>query len=696
MEATTYTASDGDDDDLYVSQIGEKLTRKVLQRFHRVINGYGTAETVHISTCKILQSSYKEAAEDTDVRIVGRPQPSSTIYILNKRLSIVPIHISGNVYIGGSCLARGYLNLPQLTSEKYISSPFGDGRVYYTGDVGRWTKDGELLVVGRRDSQVKINGFRVELGEIESVASQLSEVDNAIAMYRNNRLYLYWIGILIDIDTIKTHLYKHLPAAMIPNHFVHMSEFPLNANGKVDKLSLPLVDKNNVSSAYSALGRMEACTEGEKKMLTIWKNLLRVDDLGLDGHFFEVGGDSLKLVLLLYQVQAAFDAPLRVSDIYTYDTVSSLATFINNISSSPPQHHSCSSSTSSSTILINSDQHACFVTYYQMYYLLWWFQYVATVRITVTKSRAVDLYDLCNVILKKFPLLKTRLRGYDSALLDLDVSDIYDIVLTELIERENTPIEDYDGTDHCSLINMNGNEELCRLFVSASDNSIILIMHHLLFDGYSVDSLFTFIDQYINDRSIAYEVEDYRSTNAYINRNVVQSYAADMEYWTQILSQRVVGTRTIAMTLPFESSKLHHLNPFQIIQLLNDTLPFPVLFYLETTSLRYSTMGLYSNGCLLCVDKGSTTNIIESVFKANLPHASIPIYLLINRFKLCNMVYINHAVMQYSGYQHIDVAFSLVENGNDDYRGHYPLTLEYYGPDKCKLEIWNNFYYADE
>jgi hypothetical protein len=288
------------------------------------------------------------------------------------------------------------------------------------------------------------------------------------------------------------------------------------------------------------------------------------------------------------------------------------------------------------------------------------------------------------------------LRGYDSALLDLDVSDIYDIVLTELIERENTPIEDYDGTDHCSLINMNGNEELCRLFVSASDNSIILIMHHLLFDGYSVDSLFTFIDQYINDRSIAYEVEDYRSTNAYINRNVLQSYAADMEYWTQILSQRVVGTRTIAMTLPFESSKLHHLNPFQIIQLLNDALPFPVLFYLETTNLRCSAMNLYNNGCLLCVDKGSTTDIIESAFKANLLYASIPIYLLINRFKLCNMVYINHTVMQYSGYQHIDVAFNLALGGGFDYRGHKTLLVEYFGPDECKMVIFEDFYYADE
>ena len=148
MEASTYRAShdecDESEDVLYVSQIGEKLTRKVLQRFQRVINGYGTAETVHISTCRMFQSGCHsdDDSGDDDVRIVGRPQPFSTIYILNKRMSLLPLpHITGDIYIVCSCLARGYLNLPQLTKEKYINNPFGDGRIYHTGDVGRWTED---------------------------------------------------------------------------------------------------------------------------------------------------------------------------------------------------------------------------------------------------------------------------------------------------------------------------------------------------------------------------------------------------------------------------------------------------------------------------------------------------------------------------------------------------------------------------
>ena len=765
MEASTYRASHDDDDAdddkgedfLYVSQIGEKLTRKVLQRFQRVINGYGTAETVHISTCRMFQSGChsdddddddnNNDSDDDDVRIVGRPQPFSTIYILNKRMSLLPLpHMTGDIYIGGSCLARGYLNLPQLTNEKYVNNPFGDGRIYFTGDVGRWTEDGELLLVGRKDSQIKINGYRIELGEIESVANQLNEVDKAIVMYRNNRLYLYWIGALIDIDTIKSHLYAHLPTAMIPNHFIHMSELPLNANGKVDKLSLPLQDKKDLSVDRQSVGdtnnddasncilvRMEASTEQEKQMLTIWKNVLRIDDLGVDDRFFEVGGDSLKLVLLLYQIQAAFDTyPLRVSDIYTHDTVSSLSTFLtyksissNSSSSSPPQHHSCfissptppsssSSSSSSTPVDSSSDQYTtCLVSYYQMHQLLWYGD-IAIVKITIQQSNEVDLYDICSVIQNKFPILKTRLRRHDDTTsLDLhylDVSDIYAVELMEIIERDGITIEDYDATvvvDQCSSrIHLNENEGLCRLFVSPTDNAIILIMSHLLFDGYSVDSLFTFIDQYIDtnsvdddddeDSSIAYDVEDYRAIHAYINRSVLQSYATDLDYWTQMLSQRVVGTRTIAMTLPFDSSKLKYHNPFQIIQLLNDTLPFPVLFHIDTSILRCSAMNYYSNGCLLCVDKGSTTNIIESTFKANLPHASIPIYLLINRFKLCNMVYINHAVMQYSGYKHIDVAFNMADDVRENFRGHYPLTVVYYGPEYCQIGIVHNFYYSHE
>jgi len=313
--------------------------------------------------------------------------------------------------------------------------------------------------------------------------------------------------------------------------------------------------------------------------------------------------------------------------------------------------------------------------------------------------------------------------GYDPALLDMDVNDIHALELMEMVEKDSVIIEDYEEAHwrnssnhnhyhnhhhhhHRNHIQLNANEQLCRLFVNAKDNAIVLVMSHLLFDGYSADSLFTFIDRYIDDCNNTsiydscdsdnrlYAVQDYRLIHTFINTSIMNSYVTDLQYWTKMLSQHKVGTRTIPMTLPFDSSILQHLNPYQIIQLLNDTLPFSVLFHIDTSILRCSDMNYYSNGCLLLIDKGSSVDAIEAAFRVNLSHASIPIYILINRFQLCNMVYMNHAVMRYEGYKHINVTFNMADDVREDYRGHYPLTVVHYGPQYCQMGVGDNFYYS--
>lgn len=138
-------------------------------------NGYGTAETTCIAIAKTV------SLED-DVRVVGKPFTYNLIYILSSDMSVLPVGVKGEIYIGGPCLSRGYLNLPQLTNEKFITNPYGPGKLYRTGDMGQWTSEGEVLVFGREDAQVKRNGVRIELGELEQVACDVDGVKKVIVV----------------------------------------------------------------------------------------------------------------------------------------------------------------------------------------------------------------------------------------------------------------------------------------------------------------------------------------------------------------------------------------------------------------------------------------------------------------------------------------------------------------------------------
>jgi amino acid adenylation domain-containing protein len=302
-----------------VNLAGEILKRDLVERIfssskvERVCNLYGPSETTTYSTwVSMLRKDGFSAS-------IGKPIANTRIYILDERREPVPIGVSGEIYIGGAGVARGYLNRAQETAERFMQDPFSAdprGRMYRTGDVGRYRMDGTIEYLGRNDEQVKIRGYRIELGEIEAQLKRHEQVKEAVVLGREDvpgerRLVAYVVltGELVSgVEELRGHLQESLPEYMVPTAFVVLESLPLTANGKVDRRALPAPD-------LSALGTREyEAPQGEIEtaLAEIWCQLLQVERVGRRDHFFELGGHSLLIVQMVERLrQAGIRAEVR-------------------------------------------------------------------------------------------------------------------------------------------------------------------------------------------------------------------------------------------------------------------------------------------------------------------------------------------------------------------------------------------------
>ena len=263
----------------------------------RLENQYGPSES-HVVTAHTL-----DAAPDRWPALppIGRPIDNSEVHVLDARQQLRPVGVPGELYLGGACLARGYLGRPDLTAERFVERelPTGDARrLYRTGDLARWLPDGTLEFLGRTDHQVKFRGYRIEPGEIGAVLSGAPGVSQCVAVVRDNdgtgtRLTAYLLASRdegVDVGAVHAFAREHLPAHMVPSHYLPLDHLPLTPSGKVDTQALPDVafDRGILSSPY-----VEPSTTDELVLTAIWQRLLGVPEIGVDDDFFELGGDSL-------------------------------------------------------------------------------------------------------------------------------------------------------------------------------------------------------------------------------------------------------------------------------------------------------------------------------------------------------------------------------------------------------------------
>jgi amino acid adenylation domain-containing protein len=309
---------------------GDTLNGALASRWaqgRRLFNAYGPTEATVCATVYECQS------EQQGNPPIGRPIANTRVYILNKDGELVPPAVTGELYIGGAGVARGYLNRTELTAERFLKDPFAEesgARMYRTGDLGRWLADGNIEFLGRNDFQVKIRGYRIELGEIEAILTEYPGVREAIVIAREDapgekRLVAYYTGeIQLDAAALRTHLSEKLPDYLVPAAYVRLSALPLTVNGKLDRSALPVP-----SAAAYAIGEYVApLGETETAIAAMWAEVLGVERVGRFDNFFNLGGDSLLAMRVAARIRMAFDIEFSVRKMFQYPAVATLSEWI--------------------------------------------------------------------------------------------------------------------------------------------------------------------------------------------------------------------------------------------------------------------------------------------------------------------------------------------------------------------------------
>jgi aryl carrier-like protein len=347
---------------------GESLSRdladKLLERAGEVWNLYGPTETT-------IWSTLAKVTPGTGPVSIGRPIANTQIYLLDAHLQPVPVGVPGELHIGGDGIALGYLNRPQLTAEKFISSPFstsehwtqsnqsvaqdssqpgnnfslshrmGEGSLLYkTGDLARYLPDGTIECLGRNDFQIKLRGHRIDLGEIESVLRAYPNVCEAVVVLREGeqgqkRLVAYLQRSAHpspDAGILQQFLKTKLPDYMMPSAFVVLDKFPLTPNGKINRKALPAPVSDHADSKQPFTPPR---TPSEETLAKIWRELLRQTEIGIDDNFFEIGGHSLLAMQLMARARNEFQTEISLRNIFEAPTIAELAVILDRKKGQP-------------------------------------------------------------------------------------------------------------------------------------------------------------------------------------------------------------------------------------------------------------------------------------------------------------------------------------------------------------------------
>jgi nonribosomal peptide synthetase DhbF len=301
----------------------------------QLINGYGPTEaTVFATMSEPLPAGGGPGGPGGPP--IGRPVANTRAFVLDERLSLVPPGVTGELYLAGAGLARGYLGQAGLTAGRFVACPFGNPgqRMYRTGDLVRWRPDGQLEFLGRADDQVKLRGFRIELGEVRSVLARAPGVAQAAVLLREDRpgdkrLVGYAVpaagqpeaGQPVTGSRLREWMAERLPDYMVPSAVVMLESLPVTVNGKLDRAALPAPDYQAGTAGEYAAPR----TELERVMAELWAEILGVERVGIDDNFFDLGGHSLLATRLSSRIRSVLGMEVGIQDLFDAPTVAGLA-----------------------------------------------------------------------------------------------------------------------------------------------------------------------------------------------------------------------------------------------------------------------------------------------------------------------------------------------------------------------------------
>lgn len=443
-----------------------------------IINGYGPTENTTFSTTYSIKNDFSNSIP------IGKPISNSTAYILDENHELLPIGAIGEIGVGGDGVGFGYLNNEQLNKEKFIDNPYGEGKLYLTGDNGYWTEDGNIEYVGRKDYQFKINGFRVETGEIENAVCGCAGVNLAFALIENiknqKKIVLIYSG---DVKTqeVKHKLKEQLPMYMFPNIIMKLERIPFNINGKLDRAAI-----------RELINNMNEETEEDKEQLNEYEQIVSdaVNGMANAGYIkphdnlFEMSFDSLRLAMLITRLNEIFHSAVRFSEIFSDLTIIGIARCfqsartgkVNSIAQAPSaEKYAASSIQKRIYYATNIDNEGV------NYNVPALFQFKHTVdaeRIRTVWQQLIERHEILrtNFVMDEGELYQIIEKNTDFHVVQIDCME------KDILIWVKDKITKFD-LQHDMLI---------RVYVFHTEESLYMLvdMHHIIMDGFSVDLLF--------------------------------------------------------------------------------------------------------------------------------------------------------------------------------------------------------------
>ena len=467
----------------------------------RLINSYGPSETTVAATAADLNSAHGLRKFVP----IGRPMANMWAYVLDQHGQPAPVEVPGELHIAGECLARGYLNQPELTRDRFVTDPFSTtptARMYKTGDVVRWNGDGQIEFIGRTDHQVKIRGFRVEPGEIEKVLRDHSALSDVVVVVRERaahdlQLVAYVVPkseSTVEATELRHYLRQYLPEYMVPAEIVTLESIPLTSGGKVDRRALPTPVWTGIASAEDQF--IAPRTETEGQLAAIWRELLNVERVGAHDNFFDVGGNSLLGMRLVSRVRKTFSVNVPLRSLFVSPTLSALAGVVESsqmtqrLADLPP----ISIADRAKPLPLSHGQEALWVISQLMEGRSPYVTFpVARVRGALNIS-AVE--SALNEVVRRHESLRTTFEERDGqpvqviapfAARPLRVVDLSGLP----VEEREVQVQRYAASESERPIDLTKGPLLrVDLLKLAADEHVLLVgMHHIIFDGWSLEVL---------------------------------------------------------------------------------------------------------------------------------------------------------------------------------------------------------------
>lgn len=553
-----------------INLAGEPLSSDLVDQIYsetrvaKVFDLYGPTETTTYSTGGIRRRGQRAT--------IGRPLANEQVYLLDSALRLVPIGNPGELFIGGDGVARGYLNQPRLTEERFIAHPFKPGaRLYRTGDLARWRADGMLEYLGRSDHQVKIRGFRIELGEIEAALKAYPGVSSTVVVAREDipgekTLVAYVVphkGVVISTEDLKAALRAQMPEFMTPSGFVFLEQMPLTPNGKVDRKALPTAPPRSETSRPNLLPPRNAI---EEQLIDIWSEVLRTQQIGVEDNFFELGGHSLSAVRVIAAIRDGLGIELPVSAMFSTPTVASLAEIV----SEKLSHNGHASSASIRPVSRTGDLPVSHVQE-----RLWFLDQlepgsaaynVSTALRLEGKLDHLALVKALNRVVARHESLRSTYQYKDGKLVQIIAESL--VLEIPCISLEAQPGKTIEDTmlavlaEHARLSFKLATGPLIRLTLfqlTPADHCLLVVMHHSVSDGWSLavffEELAGFYDAAVSGNesgapsSLPIQYADFASWQR--NRMSGSLLESELAYWKNTLA----GAPT-EIALPVDHARL--------------------------------------------------------------------------------------------------------------------------------------------